>query len=228
MDHSSLVSGGADGLPHSPAAARNADPILEVLRRVLPARGTVLEIASGTGQHVVHFAAALPALRWQPSDSDRDAIAAVTARVRASGLDNVEPILELDVCADDWPIGQVDAVVCCNLLHIAPWPVTPALLAGAAARLPGDAPLVVYGPFRIDGEHTAASNARFDADLRARDARWGIRDLADVVAAADAHGLAHAETLPMPANNLVLVFRRRRDGRPASLSGHHAPAGARG
>ena len=209
MEHSSPASGAADRLPHSPAAARNAEPILEVLRRVLPENGRVLEIASGTGQHVVRFAQALPALQWQPSDIDTQALETVDARVAASGLDNIAPGRALDVCAPEWAVEHADAILCCNLLHIAPWAVSEGLMAGAGRCLPAGAPLVVYGPFRVDGQHTAPSNARFDDDLRARDARRGIRDIADVAACADACGLAHVETIPMPANNRVLLFRRR-------------------
>lgn len=209
MDHCSLEGGGPDGLPHSPAAARNAEPILGVLRRVLPSTGTVLEVASGTGQHVVHFAAALPGLRWQPTDVDAGAIETVRARVQASGLDNVEPPRALDVTAPDWGLEPVDAMVCTNLLHIAPWLVTEGLMTGAGRLLRAGGPLVVYGPFRCGGEHTAESNARFDADLRARDGRWGIRDIADVAACARASGLARTETVAMPANNQILVLHRR-------------------
>ena len=211
MHHCSLEPGDADRLPCSPAAERNAEPILGVLRRLLPARGRVLEIASGTGQHAVQFARALPDLEWQPSDSDTAALSTVQARVDRAGLANLASPVALDVGRVEWPVGVVDAIVCVNLLHIAPWAATQGLLGGAGRLLPPGGPLAVYGPFRRDGEHTADSNARFDADLRARDPRWGIRDIADVVTEAAAHGLQHEETLALPANNHVLVFRHMRE-----------------
>ena len=211
MDPSSFTPGADDPLPHSPAAERNADPILEVLRDRLPANGRVLEIASGTGQHAVHFARNLPGLSWQPSDTDAKALDAVRARVEQVALANLSAPITLDVCAPDWPITAADAIVCANLLHISPWEATEGLLAGAGRILPPGGLLFVYGPFRQDGRHTAESNARFDAQLQARDFRWGIRDVADVAARAAAQGLLHEETIAMPANNHVLLFCRSPD-----------------
>jgi len=193
---------------HSPAAERNKGPIAEVLGRVLPATGLVLEIAGGSGQHVVHFARALPQLQWQPSEADPALLEAMTARVQRAALANLRAPLALDVCARPWPVREAEAIVCLNLLHIAPWPVTEALLDGAAAVLGAGALLYVYGPFRRAGRHTAPSNAAFDADLRARDPRWGVRDLEAVEAAARGAGLDLAQILAMPANNLSLVFTR--------------------
>lgn len=196
-----------DERQHAPAALRNRGPILEVLRRVLPTEGTVLEVASGTGQHAVHFAAALPALRFQPSDPDAGARRSIEAWRAEAGLSNVAPPLELDVRAA-WPIAAVAAVVAINMVHISPWPATLALLAGAAARLPVGGPLVLYGPYRVGGQHTAESNARFDESLKARDPSWGVRDLEDVASAAAAVGLVLEERVAMPANNFTLVFRK--------------------
>jgi len=193
---------------HSPAAERNKGPIAEVLERVLPRAGLVLEIAGGSGQHVVHFARALPQLQWQPSEADPTLLGAMVARLGHEGLANVCAPLALDVRARPWPVREAEAIVCINLLHIAPWPVTEALMDGAGTVLGAGAVLYLYGPFRRAGRHTAPSNAAFDADLRARDPRWGVRDLEAVEAAARGAGLDLAQILAMPANNLSLVFTR--------------------
>ncbi|MGJ3265214.1 MAG: DUF938 domain-containing protein [Salinarimonas sp.] len=192
----------------APAAARNRDPILSVLRRVLPATGVVLEIASGTGEHAVHMARALPGSTWQPSDPDPQARASVAAWRAQARLPNLEPPMALDTAAPDWPAIRADAVVAINMIHIAPWEAGLGLMAGAGRLLPPGGPLVLYGPFNRDGRHTAPSNAEFDASLKARDPRWGIRDVADVGAAAAARGLSLVERIDMPANNMILVFRR--------------------
>lgn len=194
---------------HAPATQRNREPILEVLRRVLPAEGLVLEIASGSGEHAVHFAAALPAITWQPSDPSATAVASIAAHRDEAGLANLRPPLLLDVTAEPWPVAHADAVVCINMIHIAPWDATVALFAGAARRLAPGAPLVTYGPYRFDGAFTSPSNQAFDDSLRARDPRWGVRDVTDLDRLAAAHGLGHEDTVAMPANNHVLVFRRR-------------------
>ena len=197
----------------APAAERNKQPIAEVLARVLePLRrtgGTVLEIASGTGQHVVHFAGVLPELCFVPSDPDPVARVSIEAWRAEAGLPNVEPPLELDVCTAAWPITAADAIVCCNMIHIAPWRACEGLMCGAGRTLSSGGVLVLYGPFSRDGEHTAPSNAAFDADLQARDPSWGVRDLADVERQARSEGLELEETVCMPANNLTVVFRRR-------------------
>lgn len=193
----------------SPAAERNKEPILEQLRRVLPPAGTVLEVASGTGQHAVHFARALPGLVWQPTEPDAELRATIARRVAAAGLANLRAPLAFDVLAANGGELAADAVLCVNLLHIAPWAATPGLLAHAARWLEHGAPLVTYGPYRVDGEHTAPSNAAFDASLRARNPEWGVRDLAEVAAAANGAGFELDERVSMPANNLLLVFRRR-------------------
>jgi hypothetical protein len=194
---------------HSPAAERNREPILAELRRLLPPRGLVLEIASGTGQHGAFFASALPHLTFQPSEKraeGRDSIAAW-----CEGLANVRPPLDLDVERGPWPIAVADAVLCVNMIHIAPWRMAEALVAGAAAILPPGAPLILYGPFRREGAHTAPSNAAFDAKLRAENPEWGVRDLEAVSALARHAGFAAPEITAMPANNLLLVFRRAAD-----------------
>jgi len=193
----------------APAAERNKEPILAVLRRALPRQGAVLEIASGTGQHVAHFARALPDLLWWPSEPDAAMHGSIAAWIAHEGLTNVRPPVALDVGTAPWPIERADAVVCINMIHIAPWQATLDLMRGASRVLPPGGVLVLYGPYRRGGEHTAPSNAAFDAQLRRSDAQWGVRDLEAVADAAKAHGLALAEIVPMPANNFVLVLRKQ-------------------
>ena len=195
-------------LVRNAAAERNKAPILDVLQRVLPRVGTVLEIASGTGQHVVHFARALPELVWQPSDSDGRALAWIESLVDASALANARMPIRLDVHEQPWPVRNVDAAVCINMIHISPWTATEALFRGAGSVLDGAGPLVLYGPYRRDGRHTAPSNEAFDADLRTRNAEWGVRDLGEVEAEAGKWGFALDGVVEMPANNLTVVFRR--------------------
>jgi SAM-dependent methyltransferase len=190
----------------APAPERNKEPILEVLREVLPARGTVLEIASGTGQHVAHFAAALSALEWQPSDPDASSRESIAAW--ATGLPNVATPIELDVMQVPWPVAAADAIVCINMIHIAPWTAAEALFGGAGRILPRAGVLFLYGPYRRGGAHTAASNEAFDRDLRSRDPRWGVRDLEAVESLAGGEGFTLERVVPMPANNLSVVFRR--------------------
>jgi SAM-dependent methyltransferase len=197
----------------APAAERNAAPILEVLQGVLPARGTVLEIASGTGQHAAYFAAhftgGLPDLHWQPSDADPRARASIAAWRAHTGLANLLAPLDLDVMREPWPIAAADAIVCINMIHIAPWEATLALMQGAGTRLATSGVLVTYGPYRRGGAHTAPSNAAFDADLRTRNPAWGVRDMEAVETLAEAAGLVCEARVPMPANNFSLVFRKR-------------------
>ncbi|WP_355660358.1 DUF938 domain-containing protein [Halomonas salifodinae] len=199
---------GAEARLISPAAARNAAPILAVLRDVLPGQGRVLELASGSGEHALHFARALPCLEWQPSDPSPRARASIAAWRDAEGPDNLLAPIGLDVTRRPWPVADFEALVCINLLHISPWAAGQALLAEAGARLPSDGVLFVYSPFKREGAHTAPSNAAFDADLRRRDPAWGIRDLATVETEARRHGLALTRVVEMPANNLSLVFQR--------------------
>jgi len=193
----------------APAVARNRDPILAVLRRVLPERGLVLEIASGSGEHAIYFAAALPHLTWQPSDPDPEARESIAAYRAATALPNVLPALALDAAASHWPVMHIDAIVSINMIHIAPWAAAEGLMAGAERQLPAGRVLFLYGPFRERGQHTAPSNAAFDESLRARNREWGVRDLDEVAALASRHGLALEERVAMPANNLSVVFRRR-------------------
>ncbi|WP_137126867.1 DUF938 domain-containing protein [Roseomonas sp. HF4] len=187
----------------APAAARNRDAILDVLRRVLPPRGLVLEVASGSGEHCAHLAAALPALTFQPSDPDADARASIDAW--AAGAPNIRPALALDAARLPWPATAADAALCINMIHIAPWAACEGLVRGAAAL---GAMLVLYGPFRRGGAHTAPSNAAFDESLRARDPAWGVRDLEAVAALAAREGFGPPEATEMPANNMTVVFRR--------------------
>ncbi len=193
----------------SPAVARNRDPILAVLRRHLPAQGTVLEIAAGTGEHAAYLAPQFPHLVWQPSDADPDALASIEAHRAAAGAPNLRAPIALDVTAPAWPVTRADAVLSINMIHISPWAAAQGLMAGAARLLPEGGVLYLYGPFKENGEHTAPSNATFDASLRARDPEWGVRDTGEVRALADRHGFNFVERVAMPANNLSLVFRRR-------------------
>jgi SAM-dependent methyltransferase len=193
----------------APAVARNRDPILAVLRQHLPASGTVLEIASGTGEHAAYFAPQFPQLVWQPSDTNPDALASIEAHRALMNAPNLRAPIELDVTAARWPVAQADAVVSINMIHIAPWEAAQGLIAGAARLLAAGQVLYLYGPFKENGEHTAPSNAEFDASLRATDPRWGVRDVTDVRALADEHGFDFVERVAMPSNNMSLIFRRR-------------------
>jgi SAM-dependent methyltransferase len=197
----------AAALPFSPAAERNKDPILQVLRTVLPERAAVLEIAAGTGQHAAHFAAASPGWTWLPTDADDAGLAAIAAR--CAPLPNVRPPLRVDLLAP-WPatLGSFDAVYCANMIHISPWATCPALMRLAAQHLGPGGLLVLYGPYFVDGEPAAPGNLAFDAALRAQDANWGVRRLADVEREARQAGLTPDRRVAMPANNLCLVFRR--------------------
>lgn len=193
----------------APAAARNRDPILAVLRAVLPAQGTVLEIASGTGEHVVHFAAALPGLRFQPSDPDAAALDSIAAWSETAGLGNVLPPLRLDAAAEDWPVAAADAILCINMIHIAPWAATQGLITGAGRLLQAGAPLFLYGPYRREGRVLEPSNDAFDQDLKARNPAWGLRLLEDVAELAADAGFSPPQVTEMPANNLAVVFVKR-------------------
>lgn len=191
---------------HAPATARNRDPILAVLRDVLPASGLILEIASGTGEHVRYFAEKLPHLGWQPTDSDPDALASIAAW--SESLANIRPPLRLDASIADWPVTHADAILCINMVHISPWTATEGLFAGAARALPPGAPLYLYGPYRRADVPTAPSNEAFDQSLKARDPAWGLRQLEDVIALASRTGFRFDRLAEMPANNVSLVFRR--------------------
>jgi SAM-dependent methyltransferase len=194
---------------YRPHVARNREPILDVLRRVLPPRGLVLEIASGSGEHAAYFAKELPALVWQPSDPDPQALGSIAAHREAAEAPNLLAPLRLDVTSAHWPLEHADAAMCNNMIHISPWTASEGLMAGAGRILPAGGILYLYGPYKINGRHTAPSNAAFDADLRARNPEWGIRDLDEVTALAGRHNLALVETVRMPANNLSVIFRHQ-------------------
>jgi SAM-dependent methyltransferase len=191
----------------SPATQRNREPILEVLRLRLPAHGLVLELASGTGEHAAYFARALPQLEWQPTDVEAAALESIEAWRQEAALPNLRAPLPLDATQVPWPIERAAAMFCANMIHISPWPATEALFAGAGRVLPAGAALFTYGPYRFAGD-LAPSNLAFDESLRARDASWGVRDVEDLKRLALEHELALEETIAMPANNHVLVFRR--------------------
>jgi len=191
----------------APAAARNREPIAEVLAEWLPTHGLILEIASGTGEHALAFANRFATFEWQPSDPDPLALASIEAW-RRDGPANLRPPLALDVALPDWPVSRADAILCINMVHISPWASALGLLDGAARVLGPRTPLILYGPWIVDGVETAPSNLAFDADLRNRDKRWGLRLLSDFRVEAESRGLAFAEMRVMPANNVMLLFRR--------------------
>ena len=198
-----------DARRYAPSAARNRDTILNALGPELPDLGHVLEVASGSGEHMMHFAAAHPTLTFQPSDPDPEGRASIDAWTRHLGLTNVAPAIALDVTQTANPSMQADAVFCINMIHIAPWAATPGLMRTAAMALPKGGLLYLYGPYRRNGDHTAPSNAAFDADLKARNPAWGVRDLEAVAAVAADHGFSAPTIEAMPANNLSVFFRRR-------------------
>lgn len=199
-----------DGLPLWPAPERNKQPISEQLELLLAdVRGVLLEIASATGQHALYFASRLPWLDYVPSDLDPEHLGVLRVRVEASALPNLRPPLDLDVTRQPWPIERADAIYCANMIHIAPPEATLGLLGGAARLLPSRGLLITYGPYQEAGVHTAPSNAQFDRSLRERNSSWGVRDLVEVRAAAEACGLALEQRINMPANNQLLVWRRK-------------------
>ena len=192
----------------APAAMRNRKPIAEVLAEWLPEAGTVLEIASGTGEHAAFLAEAFPVLEWQPSDSHPDALASIAGWRSQAELENLRDPMTIDAAAPCWPIDRADAILCINMVHISPWDSALGLLDGAARLLSDGAPLILYGPWIVDGVDTAPSNLAFDADLKRRDPSWGLRLLSDFRAEANARGLIFADRKDMPANNVMLLFRR--------------------
>jgi SAM-dependent methyltransferase len=205
-----------DDRRHAPATSRNRGPILEVLSRVLPTTGCVLEIASGTGEHAAWFAPRLRPRIWQPSDADAEMRASIAAHAAEAAAPNLRPPLALDVTAANWPQAvaaalddaPLRAIVNINMIHISQWSAAEGLIAGAGQLLPAGGVLFLYGPFRIGGKHTAPSNEAFDRMLRAQDSSWGVRDLEAVAALAGTHGFALRERVGMPANNLSLIFER--------------------
>jgi SAM-dependent methyltransferase len=198
----------ADGLIVSPSAERNKQPIAEILMRVLPTQGDVLEVSSGTGQHVVHFARAMPHIRWQPTEKDTDGLTSIVRWLAETNPPNVNAPIHLDVHDETWPVAHVAAVVCINMIHIAAPSATEALMRGAARVLRPGGVLFLYGPYRRNGRHTSPGNEAFDKSLKARNAEWGVRDLEDVVQLAASRGFELQEIHDMPANNLSVVFRR--------------------
>ena len=216
----------------APAAARNREPIAEVLAEELPAAGVVLEVASGTGEHAVHFARRLPQLQWQPSDPEAAARASIAAWRAEEGLPNLLTPVELDASAADWPLARADAIlcinvdsdscdanepqksavydaaICINMVHISEWAATDGLFRGCAKLLPLGAPLILYGPYIEDDVETAPSNLAFDRSLKERNPEWGLRNLADMDRLADQWGFSRARRVEMPANNLVLIYRK--------------------
>lgn len=209
MQTMDAISATPEGALASPAVARNTGPILAVLKAHMPARGRVLEIAAGSGEHAVAFAGALPGLEWTPSDPSAEARASIAAWAGAAGLANLQPALALDVLDQaGWPEGPFNAVVCINMIHISPWAATEGLMKLAGRVLPVGGLLATYGPYREAEVPLAPSNAAFDENLKARDPAWGVRDRDDVAAAAKAGGLALTRRVEMPAENLMLLFRR--------------------
>ena len=193
---------------YAPATARNRDAILAVLKDILPDAGTILEVASGTGEHVAHFAGAFPGLTFQPSERTAELLSSIAAHIADSGLTNINPAMHLDATRLPWPIGSADGAYNCNMIHISPWSVAEGLMLGLGDVLVSGAPFLLYGPFKIGGSHTAPSNAAFDESLKAMDPGYGVRDLETVVALAASHGLTFSHRVEMPANNQSLVFRK--------------------
>ncbi|GAA4644306.1 DUF938 domain-containing protein [Pontixanthobacter gangjinensis] len=194
---------------HAPATARNSRPIANVLQQELPEKGLILEVASGTGEHVVFFARLFPALNWQPSDHDLGALSSITEYVSDAMVSNIHRPIALDAASPDWPMAQCDAVLCINMVHISPWDATIGLFRGAASILPDSSPLIIYGPFIEENVETADSNVAFHRSLVARNGEWGLRNLPKVDALAEQHGFTRIKKCPMPANNLMLIYRKK-------------------
>jgi hypothetical protein len=198
--------GGGEVRKQAPSTQRNRDVIASVLRDVLPRDGLILEVASGSGEHAVHFASLFPRLTWQPSDPDPHALASIEAWRNHVGFANVLPPLQIDAATPEWPIKEADAVLCINMIHISPWSATQGLIAGAQRLLKPGKPLYLYGPFNQAGVAVAPSNAAFDASLRERSPDWGLRAVEDVIALARQHGFGRHHIVGMPANNLSVIF----------------------
>jgi hypothetical protein len=193
----------------APATLRNRDAIAQVLGEILPSSGQILEIASGTGEHIVHFASHFPAIIWQPSDPDPTGILSIAAWAEESRLPNIHPAIHLDARSDEWGLDSVEAILCINMIHIAPWEAAIGLMAGAGRILTDSGFLYLYGPFREDDVNLAESNAAFDVSLKSRNPDWGLRHLSDVEVLAKEHGLVLEKRIEMPSNNLSLIFRRQ-------------------
>lgn len=198
----------SDARQYAPATQRNREPIAAVLAEELPASGLLLEVAAGTGEHAAYLAPRFPRLEWQPTDPDEAALASIAAWSAAEGAQNLREPLRLDASASQWPVSAADVILCVNMIHISPPEATEGLLAGAGRLLPTGAPLVLYGPYLEPDVETAPSNLAFDASLKARDARWGLRDLTWVDKLAGANGLTRTRRVAMPANNLMLIYRK--------------------
>lgn len=203
-----VLTPGVDPRRVAPHVARNADAIIAVLRDVLPASGLVLEVASGSGEHVLRFARAFPGLTFQPSDPDPVGLASIEAWRREEGTDNLLSPIRLDARDAQWPVARCDAILCINMIHISPWAATEGLMAGAGRLLASGAPLYLYGAYRRAGVETAPSNEAFDRSLRSANPEWGLRNLEDVVAQAECYGLRLERVVEMPANNLSVILRR--------------------
>jgi hypothetical protein len=192
----------------SPAALRNAIPLAAALKPFLPPAGVVLEVASGSGFHAAVLAAHFEHLKWQPTEWETDRLNDIRSLTESAGLENLLPPQPLDATTSEWPVCEAHAVLCLNMIHIAPWPVAKGLMQGAGTVLAADAPLFIYGPFQIDGRHTAPSNAAFDQNLRTRNPDWGVRDTGDVDRLGESHGLVFEQAIDMPANNMIRVYRK--------------------
>lgn len=192
-----------------PAPERNKEPLLAVLKTILPKQGSLLEIAGGSGQHAVFFAAKLPQWKIQSSDTDPENLASIRAWVEETPLANLGAPLSIDVLQPDWQVDAVDAIYCANMIHIAPWECTLGLMHGAGIHLKDDGLLITYGPYQIDGQHTAPSNAVFDENLKSRNPEWGVRNLNAVIDVAASHGLSYSHHVTMPANNQTVIFRKQ-------------------
>ncbi|MCV0384431.1 MAG: DUF938 domain-containing protein [Erythrobacter sp.] len=192
----------------APATARNSAPIAAILRKELPPRGLVLEVASGTGQHAVFFARTFPHLDWQPSDLDRSALASIDAYAAEAGLDNLRPAIAFDASASRYSLAKADAVLCINMVHISPWEATVGLFGHAAAMLDPESPVILYGPYVEQEMETAPSNLAFDQSLRARNPSWGLRRAEAVDELARSNGFERTARYVMPANNVMLIYRR--------------------
>ena len=192
---------------HAPATQRNREAIVEVLRRVVEPAALVLELASGTGEHAAYFSQALD-VGWQPSDRDPGALASIDAH--GAEVERVRPAILLDATQETWSVQSADAVVCINMIHISPIESSRGLFRGASQILPPGAPLITYGPYKIDGKHTAPSNERFEEWLRSQDSRWGVRDVGELTTIASEYGMSLEERVAMPANNFVLIWRAPR------------------
>ncbi|WP_164115026.1 DUF938 domain-containing protein [Sphingorhabdus sp. Alg239-R122] len=201
-------SAGPEAKKHAPATLRNRDAIAAVLRTVLPNDGLVLEIASGSGEHAVHFARAFAHLRFQPSDASAEACRSIAAWVEEANVANILPPVQLDVMQHDWPVAKTNAILCINMVHISPWPASEALFRGSAAILEKGAPLFLYGPYISSEIITAPSNRAFDQSLKVRNPDWGLRDIADVDRLAARYGFVREAKMTMPANNFSLIYRK--------------------